>query len=214
MLSGQRLHDHAGLLLTGDYESLQWLHQTVHDVNDRSPIVRDKEGAFLGLAYDVRKAYEGQREIIPRPRHQKSLGERYGVRILWPVLLLQQRILRVSLAFLDHSRRHQAITYALESVIEDGLQEDFGNESPAIIEQWQRLDPTYPDIVDKLDTRCALFCSWSNRDRKRRLAALLASFGPLYALAPAAGTSGRGSVEISPAELERWVGADWPDPRW
>lgn len=34
-----------------------WLHEVVHEVNDRSPIVINKEGSFLGLAYDVRKAF-------------------------------------------------------------------------------------------------------------------------------------------------------------
>lgn len=77
-----------------------------------------------------------------------------------------------------------------------------------------RLDPTHPDIAGKLDTRGALFCSWSARDRKRRLAALLASFDPLYSSLAATGTSRRGSLDVSPAELDPWINADWPDPRW
>lgn len=42
-------------MLIGDYSSLRWLHEVIHDVNERSPLVRDKEGIFLGLAYEVRK---------------------------------------------------------------------------------------------------------------------------------------------------------------
>ena len=42
-----------------------------------------------------------------------ALGPRYGVQILWPVLLLQQRLLRASLAYIDHGRRHQAIISTL-----------------------------------------------------------------------------------------------------
>jgi len=75
-----------------DYTSLRWLHEIVHDVNDRSPLIKDEEGPFLGLAYDIRKAYERQREILPPPPHCEEMGTRYGVQILWPVLLLQQRI--------------------------------------------------------------------------------------------------------------------------
>lgn len=85
MLSYRLLKNHAGILLIGDYTSLRWLHEVVHDVNERSPLVREKEGMFLSLAYDVRKAYERQREIILPPPHYDEMGVRYGVQILWPV---------------------------------------------------------------------------------------------------------------------------------
>ena len=91
MLSYRLLKNHAGILLIGDYSSLRWLHEVVHDVNERSPIIKDKEGWFLGLAYDVRKAYEKQREILLPPERFDEIGPRYGVQILWPVLLLQDR---------------------------------------------------------------------------------------------------------------------------
>lgn len=118
----------------GDYTSLTWLHEVIHDVNDRSPIAKDKEGSFLGLAYDVRKAYERQREVIRPPKHFKEIDVRYGVQILWPVLMLQHRLLRQSLAFLNHTAKTQAITYVLEAVIEDGLRDDFGTQAAHIID--------------------------------------------------------------------------------
>ena len=54
----QLAQKHAGILLVGDHTSLTRLHEVVHEVNDCSPIVIDKEGSFPGLAYDVRKASE------------------------------------------------------------------------------------------------------------------------------------------------------------
>ncbi|WP_341487448.1 hypothetical protein [Pararhizobium sp. A13] len=36
--------------------------------------MKDKEGAFLGLAYDVRKAFEQQREILQPPQHFDEVG--------------------------------------------------------------------------------------------------------------------------------------------
>lgn len=87
--------------------------------------MKDKEGVFLGLAYDVRKAYEQQREVLQPPQHYKEVGVRYGVKILWPVLLPQNRMLRLSLAFLNHSAKTQAIAYALEAIIEEALREYF-----------------------------------------------------------------------------------------
>jgi len=66
MLSYSLLKNHAGILLIGDYTSLSWLHEVVHDVNDRSPLVIDKEGSFLGLAYDVRRRLNGSAKFLRR----------------------------------------------------------------------------------------------------------------------------------------------------
>jgi hypothetical protein len=213
VLAYQLLNNHDGLLLIGDYASLRELHEVVHDINDRSPLIREEDGEFLGLAYDVRKAYEQQREILQPPEGYEEIGVRYGVQILWPVLLVQQRMLRVSLGYLDHSRRHQAITYALEAVIEAGLREDFGAQGQTMVDQWLRLDPT-PDIFDRLNSRGAMFCSWSKAERERRFASLLLSFDPMYEHYSSRPNGQRATESVSPRELEQWKGVDWPDPCW
>lgn len=53
MLNYRLLKNHAGLMLTGSYETLNALRDVVVDINERSPLVRDKEGSFLALAYDL-----------------------------------------------------------------------------------------------------------------------------------------------------------------
>jgi hypothetical protein len=212
VLAYRLLKNHAGLLLIGDYESLRELHEIVHDVNERSPLIHEEDGPFLGLAYDVRKAYEQQREILQPPEGYDEIGVRYGVEILWPVLLVQQRMLRVSLGYLDHSRWHQAITYALEAVIEAGLREDFGAQGQTMVDRWLRLDPT-ADIFEKLDSRGAVFCSWSKAERERRFASLLLSFDALYEDYPAFPDGPRAPESVTPRELEQWAGVEWPDPR-
>ena len=214
MLSHSLLKNHAGILLVGDYTSLTWLHEVVHDVNERSPIVKDKEGSFLGLAYDVRKAYERQREVIQPPKHIEEIGVRYGVQILWPVLMLQQRLLRQSLAFLNHTAKTQTIAYALEAVIEDALREDFGAQAGHIIDLWQRLDPAQPEVFEMIDSRGAIFSSWTKAQRKAGFAQLLSSFDPmndrLYYIRLKNGEKNL----ISPGEFAAWENAEWPDPRW
>lgn len=209
MLEYQLIKNHAGILLIGDYLSLRQLHDVVHDVNERSPLIRNKEGYFLGLAYDIRKAYERQREIVQPPEFYEEIGVRYGVEIVWPVLLVQQTMLRASLGYLEHSRRHQAVTYALEAVIEEALREDFGAHGEAIVDRWQRLAPMQ-DVFDQLDTRGAIFCSWSGSERERRFASLLQSFDPLY---PKFINGSQDSNCVSIEELEKWVGVDWPEPK-
>ncbi len=214
MLSHSLLKNHAGILLVGDYTSLTWLHEVVHDVNERSPIVKDKEGSFLGLAYDVRKAYERQREVIKPPKHIEEIGVRYGVQILWPVLMLQQRLLRQSLAFLNHTAKTQTIAYALEAVIEDALREDFGAQAGHIIDLWQRLDPAQPEVFEMIDSRGAIFSSWTKAQRKAGFAQLLSSFDPMYdRLYDIRLKNGEKNL-ISPGEFAAWENAEWPDPRW
>lgn len=214
MLSYSLLKNHTGIMLIGDYTSLRWLHEVVHDVNERSPLVRDKEGMFLGLAYDVRKACERQREILEPPEHYEEMGIRYGVRILWPVLLLQQRTLRYSLAYLDHAAKTQAITYALEAIIEEALLEDFQAQGKDVITAWQRIDPAYPDVFDMLQSRGAIFCSWTKAERKRKFLQLLTSFDPLYDSYHALRLQRGEKNLISPGELALWANAEWPDPNW
>lgn len=166
MLSYSPLKNHAGILLAGDHTSLTWLHEVIHDVNDRSSLVIDKKGSFLGLAYDVRKAFEHQGEILQPPKHFEDVGVRSGVKVLWPVLLLQHRLLRQSLAFLSHSAKTQSITHALEAIIDEALREDFGAQAERAIGLWRRLNPAQPEVFDMLKSRGGIFCSWAKPQRK------------------------------------------------
>ena len=214
MLSHQLLKNHAGILLIGDYTSLRWLHEVLHDINERSPLVKDREGPFLSLAYDVRKAYEQQREVLKPPKHYKELGIRYGVQVLWPVLLLQQRMLRVSLGYLDHSHKHQAITYALEGVIDEAVREDFGAQAQITIDRWQRLNPADPALFEKLDSRGAIFCSWTKAQRHRLMIPLLETFDPLYETLFEFWIKNGDKNLLPPEGFVQWANIEWPDPNW
>lgn len=214
MLSYQLLKNHAGILLIGDYTSLRWLHEVVHDVNERSPLVHDKEGMFLGLAYDVRKAYEREREILQPPPHYEEMSVRYGVRVLWPVLLLQHRTPRLSLAYLNHSAKTQAIAYALEEIIDEDLREDFEKQGGEAVTLWQRLDPAHPEVFSKLRSRGAIFCSWTKAERKRHFLNLLTSFEPMYDSYYTFRLQRGERNLLSPGELVQWDNAEWPDPHW
>lgn len=214
MLTYDLLKNHAGLLLCGDYMTLRALHEVVHEVDERSPLVRDKEGTFLALAYDVRKAYERQRRVLPPPEHYPEIGVRFGVEILWPVALVQCAILRTSLSFIDSTKRQQALTYALEDAIESALCADFGIGAAEIIDRWKRIDPKHPWAEEKLHSRGALFSVWSKDQRKTGLAGLLASLDPMYpSFYPMWVRDGVTDL-VSPEDLDSLASAEWVDPRW
>ena len=176
MFSYKLLKDHAGLLLIGDADSLVHLNEIMHDVCDRSPFLNGElpgGESFLALAYDARKAYEGKREIIPLLHDQPEYGNQYGVEIPWPALLAQARMLRVSLGYIDHSKWHQAITYALEAVLEDGLEEDFGPDAQAVLDRLRSFDSEVTEILGRLDDICECYASWNAGQRKQHLITLL-----------------------------------------
>jgi hypothetical protein len=213
MLTYSLLKNHAGILLTGDYNTLKVLHEVIHEINDQSPLIRDKEGVLLGLAYDVRKAYEQQEKVIKPPEHLPEVGLRFGVKILWPVILVQCRMLRTSMAFMNTTKWQQAIVYNLEAIIESSLQDDFTTQADVLQERWMLIDPAHPAAEEKLDSRGAIFCSWSKPERRKRLAGLLTSFDPMYSLIYEHWTNNGDSTLVSPDELEAWAGLEWPDPR-
>ena len=214
MLKHALLKNNAGLMLCGDYLTLEALHGVIHDVNEHSPVIVDKEGLFLGLAYDVRKAFEQQREVLKAPRHQPEIGLRFGVKILWPVLLVQARMLRVGLGFMDHSKQHQALTYALEHLIETALAEEFPEQSRALTAAWRGIDIQDPSLDRQLDSRGAVFCSWSKGQRRLGLLGLLLSLQPDYERA-FAGLCAQGlKALVEPSVFETWENVEWPDPKW
>lgn len=214
MLSYNLLKNNAGLLLIGDYTSFRALHEVVHDINERSPLIKDREGLFLSFAYDVRKAYEQQREILQPPEHYDEMGVRYGVQQILPVIMLQSRMMRASLAYFDHSKMHQAMTYALEDVLENAVRHIFKADAQAIIDRWQWINLADPSIFELLYGRAGLFCSWSKGERRRRFLNLLESFDPMYETTYRYRFQNGEQGLPTLGEFTIFEGLEWPDPKW
>lgn len=123
MLDFKKVKSHAGMKLVGDYSTLQGLHALIHKVASSSPLLREASQSefLLGLAYDVRKAFERQRDIIKPPRHATDMGVRYGVNVLWPVYLVQVRLLREAMGFMPTDERDQGLAFLLEHATLAGL---------------------------------------------------------------------------------------------
>lgn len=214
MLSYRPLKNNAGILLCGDYLTLKALHEVVHVVNEKSPLIHDRDGVFLGFAYDIRKAYEGQRQVLQPADHFPEIGIRYGVEMLWPMLLMQSRMLRASLAYFDSDKQQQSLAYALELVIETAIAQELKSQADIITYHWNRIDPAIPWAEQKINGRCALFCSWSKAERLKKMPDLLASLDPMHPVFyKHAMKNGRSNL-LSPEALDEWDGVEWPDPKW
>ena len=185
MLTYRLLDDCEGLMLIGDHSTLSLLREVALDVDRRTPLLQNKDdGTPLSvLAYDARKAYEHKREVIPPPEEFPQMGTLCGVEIIWPALLAQQRLLRLSLAYIDHGKHHQAIAYALEAVVEDGLKEAYGEDAQDILHQ---VNCMLPNELDGLLEGNERFLGWDEPQRRRHLIDLLAPRWPDEADAQAA----------------------------
>jgi hypothetical protein len=214
MFSYHLLKNNAGLLLIGDYTSLRALHEVIRDINERSPLIKDREGLFLSLAYDIRKAYELQREILKAPQGYEEMGPRYGVQQLLPVIMLQHRMMRVSLGYFDHSKMHQAMTYALEQILEDAIRAIFKDDAQRIIDRWQWINVADSGVFDLLYGRTGLFCSWTKSERRKRFLNLLESFDPLYESTHRLRFVDGKTGLPTPGEFAHFEKLEWPDPKW
>lgn len=113
----------AGIILYGDYWDLKNLHSTIHEIfGDES--VDDKLSDFvLRLAFDIRKAYERQREKLNATHFKNEKVSYYGVKILWPIFLVQVGLLRWMAAFRPTTKSHQANLFRLEACTDEALEE-------------------------------------------------------------------------------------------
>lgn len=215
MLGYDLLRNHAGILRMGHYQTLRGLHDVIHAVNDGSPVIRNKESCFLSLVYDVQKAYEGQRKKIKPPEHYPEVGPRFGVEILWPVLLWQSRVLRQSMAFFDTTKEMHAHAYALEAVIEQALRAALGAAvAEHVIAEWERLDTNPMQSEALLYGRFSLYSAWPKAARKNGLLGMLASLSYQYPVLYQVWTRNGVKHLVSPEEYAECEGAEWHDPRW
>lgn len=210
LLTHSPLKNLAGLQVIGDYTSLRDLHWVLHDVNERCPVIQDKDGPLMHLAYEARSAYQLGRDILAPPSASPEIGKRYGFKIVWPVILFQHRALRTALGYIDSGPRHQAVAYALEHILTEGLRDAFKGRADDVIERWQGLDPIRPEALRRYNSRGALFCSWSRTERLRLLPELLYSFHPSYEDRV---FRKRGETPPIPwSDFAKWDTQEWPDP--
>jgi hypothetical protein len=122
MLTGIPTPQNAGLGLYGDYNDLECLHETIHYLCD-NPNIDAHQGEFaLGLAFEVRKSFEGAREtrVFGTDRDRVKY---FGANNLWPYFLVQVGLLRSFAKAKPTSGIHHAQLYLLEHVTEKVLAE-------------------------------------------------------------------------------------------
>jgi hypothetical protein len=129
-----------GFILCGDYLDLHSANEMIHHVVSESPVLKSHTNLamdefILGLAYDIRKAYERQREIIKLDGVDDKEVFYYGVDVIFPCFILQLAALRWACGFTVVNRHQQSILYALEWVVESAMNDFDAETSSQIIKR-------------------------------------------------------------------------------
>jgi hypothetical protein len=168
----------AGITLWGDYNDLNSLHETIHHLVEGTPFDDEIKDLILGLAYDVRHAYQRDREekVFGIDEYDKVVYR--GEKILWPIILFQVNALRYFAAFQPTTKEHQANLYRLEYSLEKSLKEQDAKIGAQCIEWLNSPSPItnnyYPQYVSEASKKYIL--GPSGKSRFRRLPEILKSF--------------------------------------
>lgn len=214
MLEYKLTPQHAGIALWGDRAALVGLYDFIFRVIDKSPVIKDKEGFVLGLCYDLRKAYEGQRSAGWRFEEDEDRCRIYGVEILWPVVLIQMAVLRHAMGFIPTNCLDQAHMYELEHVVESALRVAMPEKADDVLHSTSiaGAEP-YSHLDTILDSRCRYFISLPVDHRLKELPKLMETFNPMYGFLAETGIISRRRDFIPPSAFVD-SGQEWPDFEW
>ena len=213
MLQFKLTPHHAGVTLWGDFEVLDRLHNFIHHVVNQSVHIEDKEGFVLGLAYDLRKAFQGQRSQDYRTHSEDDRCCIYGVEVLWPLLLVQVGVLRQAIAFTPTSKLDQALMFELEYVVESALRMAIPVTADEVIQRMSRIGSApYMHVDNVLDSRCRYFIELPAKQRLVTIPKLMETFDPMYGFL-ASVRSGVKSDIIPPGAFVNCK-KKWPDFKW
>ncbi|EGC7113125.1 hypothetical protein H9T43_002302 [Salmonella enterica] len=181
MLRYELTPNNAGFVLWGDSEALGELHQLIHYIVDESPLVRVKDGFMLSLAYDIRKAREGYRQVEQYQHEYHDTYKLYGVKLLWPLVLIQSSILRNAMGYIPTDKNQLSVMYGFEYLLELALKES----NPIISDDIMQIarytsGSDFNFIEDNIDSRCCYFINLSPAQRKKQLASIIHSFDSLW----------------------------------
>lgn len=215
MLEVKMTPNRAGLAIWGDYESLRRLHSFVCRVTEESAYIESKEGFVMGLAYDLRKAYEGWRSKDTYACNETDYYKLYGVEVLLPLILVQSVMLRKAMAFMPTTKLDQAIMFEFEHAIESALRKAAPGVFDEIMSSMGSIEGApYHHLDILLDGRCRYFIETLPRQRLPSLPKLLRTFDPSYEiLVEMMSVSMPDAIPLS-AFVNGRENDDWPDFKW
>jgi hypothetical protein len=131
----------AGITFYGDFYDLSAVHETIHKIAGQSWVEEGFGDYMLGLAYEIRKALEGQREKRTFGMDALDKVKYRGCSILWPHVLTQIGMIRCFAAYRTTDHKDQACLYLLEDCAITSLLAFDGNVGKQCAEWLVRFRP-------------------------------------------------------------------------
>jgi hypothetical protein len=150
MLQGYPTKNGTGISIFGDFADLDCLYETVHEIAeslDENDIqLKGQWQLLLNFAYDIRKAYSGER-LTDKVKFNGDDHEipYFGFQCVWTDILIFISTLRQNAGYLPTNKKNQANLYRLEYVVEKALF-SYDEEGANIIHQYigQRINVANP----------------------------------------------------------------------
>jgi len=218
LLRGNSTKHGAGFTLAGDRYDLVDLHETIHYLaSENGPIHAHHDQFVLGLAYDVRHAYQGDRRTEPMADANKTISY-FAVDMLWPIFLTQLGLLRVAASYLPTQKSHQANLYRLEACAESALSRLDANVSHQCgrwLSEFSALPENY--LIDFVSYQSYLYVSSSDtcKGRARSLPSIMndiSPYSPAYQAYEQEAKSVAEKENCRPQDL--YDHSEWPDFKW
>ncbi len=148
----------AGITIYGDQHDLSALHETIHRLAEREPLLGFIDEFVLGLAYEVRHAYQGDREVVRLPADmvEQETSVYFAFPTLWPIFLYQLGLLRWAAGFQPTTSSIQSDLYRLEACAEVSLTDYDPFVAKSSLEWLRSFQPPKRDYVQQYFDNCAL----------------------------------------------------------
>lgn len=218
MLFGRSTKFGAGFTLAGDSFDLCDLHDTIHYLaSENGPMPAHQAEFVLGFAYDVRHAYQGDREVKAVGDPSKKM-KYFCFDTLWPDFLVQLGLLRSAAAYLPTKKIHQANLFRLEACAEEALNEIDANIGRQCIQWLEDFSPFPKDFQVSFISEQSLQYVTSGttaKSRFRNLPGLLGEISPYSTAYKAYEEKLKAVAKKEKCRLEDLHDfSDWPDFRW
>ncbi len=171
-----------GVIIYGDAFDLRSLHETIHTLVDSAPLEEFQKEGLLGLAYEIRHAHQGDREVIKVGYKETEKCTYFGTKLIWPQVLFEVAILRQCAGYCETNKELLSNLYRIEYCLEKALlqyDQAVGSESITAFRRIRLFSNDYlTDFVP--DRACAYTYGGSTgKMRFRRLPAILNSLDEL-----------------------------------
>lgn len=121
MLIGYPTKYGTGIEIYGDCYDLRSLHQVLHNIDQHIGELSFDGDFYMGLAYEVRKAYTGNR--LEKIIGHYSEEPYYGFQFSWPDILLTLNLLRQRVGYMGNFHEVNAHLFALEHITMEALKQ-------------------------------------------------------------------------------------------